>query len=193
MEDYLGFDYPTGKLIHLHVHYSLILGQKYIKNHLLPLENIIFQNLITKGNIHIPCPEIELILLIIRVHMKTDIISLVKHGIKDLSGAVYLPFPGDIEEELFVLINNSDIEKLKVFVRISKLPISEEIFLRFIYAFTEERLKSYEVFWTICRIFKALKGYRRDHGILVYLRYLRFFISYFPGINKFINPKENSF
>ena len=28
IEDYLGFDHDTGRMIHLHVHFQLILGQK---------------------------------------------------------------------------------------------------------------------------------------------------------------------
>ena len=70
LEDYLGFDHSTGAFSHLHVHYRLVLGQKYIKNHHLPIEDLIFDNLCVKSGIFIPCPELELILLVVRAHMK---------------------------------------------------------------------------------------------------------------------------
>ena len=53
LEDYLGLDYTSGRLIHLHVHYRLILGQRYIKNHHLPIEALIFENLTTKSGVRI--------------------------------------------------------------------------------------------------------------------------------------------
>ena len=72
MEDYLGFDYETGKLCHLHVHYKLILGQKHIKNHHLPIERFVLKKLILFKNIYVPTPEVELLLLIIRANLKFD-------------------------------------------------------------------------------------------------------------------------
>ena len=44
MEHYLGFDPASGKLFHLHVHYQLVLGDEYIKNFRLPLEEYFLQH-----------------------------------------------------------------------------------------------------------------------------------------------------
>ena len=38
IEDYLGFDAETGRLSHLHVHYQLTLGEKFLKSYHLPWE-----------------------------------------------------------------------------------------------------------------------------------------------------------
>ena len=38
IEDYLGMDRATGTLVHLHVHYRLTLGERYIKGYRLPWE-----------------------------------------------------------------------------------------------------------------------------------------------------------
>ena len=38
MEDYIGYDRETGLLVHLHIHYQLILGEMGVKNYRLPLE-----------------------------------------------------------------------------------------------------------------------------------------------------------
>ena len=39
MESFLGFDPTTGTLLHLDVHYRLVLGEQLIKNHHLPVED----------------------------------------------------------------------------------------------------------------------------------------------------------
>ncbi|HEX2141514.1 MAG TPA: hypothetical protein VHK28_04450 [Candidatus Limnocylindria bacterium] len=39
VEDLLGYDDESGRLVHLHVYYQLVLGQQYVKNHHLPLSS----------------------------------------------------------------------------------------------------------------------------------------------------------
>lgn len=75
MEDYIGFDEITGKLIHFHLHYTLIMGKRFKKNYSLPLEKLILETAIIdkKFSIRIIKPEIEIILLIIRALIKTKI------------------------------------------------------------------------------------------------------------------------
>ena len=38
MEHLLGMDRASGRMFHLHVHYQLVLGERFVKNHRLPLE-----------------------------------------------------------------------------------------------------------------------------------------------------------
>ena len=40
IEDYVGFDTASGTLTHLHVHYQLTLGEKFLKGHRLPWEEL---------------------------------------------------------------------------------------------------------------------------------------------------------
>lgn len=40
IEDYVGFDPDTGALTHLHVHYQLTLGEKFLKGHRVPWEEL---------------------------------------------------------------------------------------------------------------------------------------------------------
>jgi hypothetical protein len=111
-EDYLGFDVATGGFVHVHLHYSLIMGRKYIKDLHLPLEALYFANLTRKLGVNIPCAELELIMLIMRAHLKTDYLSVVKHAIKGAMGAKYTAFPPDIENELSNLITTSDMDRV---------------------------------------------------------------------------------
>jgi thymidylate kinase len=72
IEDYLGFDQTTGHLIHLHIHYRLVLGEQYVKNYYLPLE----QSFLDKARLRpdlgvkVPAPELEIIVLVLRALLK---------------------------------------------------------------------------------------------------------------------------
>ncbi|MDH3972747.1 MAG: hypothetical protein OEV42_00590 [Deltaproteobacteria bacterium] len=180
MEDYLGFDEATGSFIHLHVHYQLILGQKYIKNHHLPLEDLFFGNLVKAHNLYIPCPEIELIMLVIRAHMKTDLLSLAKHALKDLISTGYTAFPADIEDEFRALISKSDRAKVIKLLHESKLPLRESLVSEFIKRFSEKKLTFYQIFFTQVEILKSLRDFRRRKSLLVYLSYFSFYLSELP-------------
>lgn len=188
MEDYLGFDHETGSLIHLHVHYRLILGQKYIKNHHLPIENLIFANLTTKYNVCIPCPEVELLLLVIRAHMKVDVVSLVKHGVKDILGHHYTAFPADIEKEFKSLIENSDIDKFVDILEQSNLPISINRFIYFFKKFTNGKLTFLDIVNFQWQILSALKEYRRRKGVSVYFKYAQHFLKNSFLLYRIIDP-----
>ena len=41
IEDYVGFDEATGTLTHLHLHYQLTLGERFLKGHRLPWEELV--------------------------------------------------------------------------------------------------------------------------------------------------------
>ncbi len=70
MEHYLGFDPASGKLFHLHIHYQLILGEEYIKNFRLPLEEQFLSQVRSLYGVITPVPELEIIILSIRVLLK---------------------------------------------------------------------------------------------------------------------------
>jgi len=75
MEEFIGFDEQTGLLFHFHVHYKLIFGKKHYKNYRLPIENLILSSAKRHESlpIKIICPELELLLLIIRILLKLNI------------------------------------------------------------------------------------------------------------------------
>lgn len=185
LADYLGFDEQTGKFTHLHVHYRLIMGQKYIKNHWLPLEELFFSNLILKDGIYIPRPEIELILLVIRAHVKTDMISLVKHAIKNTYTNLYTAFPSDIQHEFKHLIASSDINEVHRLLVESKLPLEFSRLTEFFDRISSDSLKFNHIFSLQSYILKSLKPYRRATGISVYFSYALFYINATPIVSRF--------
>jgi hypothetical protein len=70
VENYLGFDDATGKLFHLHVHYQLVLGEQFAKNYRLPLERHLLDSEYFAQGVRIVAPELEIIVLCIRILLK---------------------------------------------------------------------------------------------------------------------------
>jgi len=192
LEDYLGFDYDTGRLVHLHVHYNLILGQRYIKNHHLPIENLVLQNLTARDDVCIPCPELELIMLIIRAHMKLDVVSIIKQIVKDLSQDPYTPFPDQIEKELDDLIHKVDMDRLKELLQQSRLPLPEELFIGFIARYSARKLRASGIISDCRRIFSGLKAFRRRTSLGIYLEYVYRALWDLPGMGRFKPTKKKT-
>ena len=80
VDNWIGFDYDTGKLIHFHVHYELVTGLEGFKNYVLPWRNIAMNSRILNRefNIYTVSYEFELIELYTRMILKQNIISIIK-------------------------------------------------------------------------------------------------------------------
>ncbi|MDX1412985.1 MAG: hypothetical protein R3293_02280 [Candidatus Promineifilaceae bacterium] len=78
IEDWLGFDEQTGSLVHVHLHYQLLSGRKFVKEQHLPWERLILDTAQRdpQFNIFITDPNLEIILLLIRVGLKTSTLAL---------------------------------------------------------------------------------------------------------------------
>lgn len=72
IEDYVGFDPATGKLTHLHVHYQLTLGEKFLKGHRLPWEEAVLDTRVRDdaSGLWVTDPHLELLILIARHVLK---------------------------------------------------------------------------------------------------------------------------
>ena len=72
IEDYLGMDRDTGTLVHLHVHYRLTLGERYIKGYRLPWEERVLTERVLneREGIFTADPAIEALLLVTRMALK---------------------------------------------------------------------------------------------------------------------------
>jgi len=66
IEDYLGWDRNANVLVHLHIHYQLVLGENYVKSFHLPVEQAMLDNRKSHGLIQISAPEYELLVFILR-------------------------------------------------------------------------------------------------------------------------------
>jgi hypothetical protein len=70
MEHLLGRDPDSGRLFHLHVHDRLVLGQRYVKNHRLPIEAAFLRSPDILDGVPVPQPALELGVLAIRTLLK---------------------------------------------------------------------------------------------------------------------------
>jgi thymidylate kinase len=72
IEDYVGFDAGTGALTHLHVHYQLTLGEKFLKGHRLPWEELYLSTRVMdeRRGLYVAAPHLELVVLVLRAAMK---------------------------------------------------------------------------------------------------------------------------
>ena len=67
---YYGYDQKTGRLVHVHAHFQLILGNDLSKNYRLPLEKIYLASSLQGDLFRIPAPKFELVVLVIRMVLK---------------------------------------------------------------------------------------------------------------------------
>ena len=72
IEDFLGFDPEQGKLVHLHLHSQLVVGEKHLKGFLLPIESdVLGQRRFDESlGVYMSSRFHELLLLILRLGMK---------------------------------------------------------------------------------------------------------------------------
>lgn len=72
IEDFIGFDKDTCKIWHLHLHYRMTLGQKHLKGYTItPFTSYILKTrVLTDNGVYTSSPEVEFILLMIRMAMK---------------------------------------------------------------------------------------------------------------------------
>ena len=87
VEDHIGHDEASGRLVHLHVYYQLVLGEEYVKNHRLPLEAAFLDGARERHGIMVPAPALELTVLGLRVLLKyrdadvlKDVLGLGRRG-----------------------------------------------------------------------------------------------------------------
>jgi len=65
-----GLDAPSGKLVHVHAHYALVLGDDMTKNYRLPIESAYLGSARQGAVFRVPAPEYELAVLVIRLVLK---------------------------------------------------------------------------------------------------------------------------
>ncbi|HEY7685126.1 MAG TPA: hypothetical protein VH833_03355 [Gemmatimonadales bacterium] len=108
IEDYVGFDTASGTLTHLHVHYQLTLGEKFLKGHRLPWEELFLSSRIrdTEHDIYIAEPNLELVVLIVRAVMKLR----ARDAVMETFGKPYIG--GGMLRELRWLAERSDRARL---------------------------------------------------------------------------------
>lgn len=178
LEDYIGFDEHSGRLVHFHIHYKLILGEQLLKNYHLPIETLMLNSTELDNGIKIPAPELELLILIIRSCMKVRVPEIVLHILK----IKHSLFPPDILEEYRFLINNYSPAKFKDFFIKTSLPLPYSKIVNFISKITTGNLSSADILKMRYYIFNKLRPFRRHNSIITLKKRLKTNIYLIPGL-----------
>lgn len=80
LEDYYGLDPASGRFVHLHVHYALVLGEALLKNHRLPIEREMLATARRDGGMPVADPAVELAVLVVRALLKKRALQLLRPG-----------------------------------------------------------------------------------------------------------------
>ena len=121
LESFLGFDGTTGSLLHLDVHYRLVLGEQLIKNHHLPIEGWLLDDTGRLEDVRIPAPERELLLLYVRAMLKTTARQFLRSIVKGGS-----PLPERIRTEASWLADQVSAPELEEAAKTSGLGITAQ-------------------------------------------------------------------
>ena len=70
VQHYYGYDEDSGRFVHVHAHYQLIVGDDMTKNYRVPIERAFLESAVEESPFKIPSPEFEFILLVIRMILK---------------------------------------------------------------------------------------------------------------------------
>lgn len=127
-EDWLGFDRGSGRLVHLHVHYQLILGEQYVKNYHLPLEQSLLDCSHSYCGIKLPSPELETIVLVTRALLKYRDRDVVK----GILSARHRGLPADTLKEFEYLLNQTTLENVLSALESQVDFVSRDIVLHFL-------------------------------------------------------------
>jgi thymidylate kinase len=68
--DYYGYDEPSDRFVHLHVHYQLVVGHDATKNYRLPIERPYLESATRVGKLPTPAPEFEFVVFVARMVLK---------------------------------------------------------------------------------------------------------------------------
>jgi thymidylate kinase len=82
VRSYYGYDRKTCRLVHVHAHFQLILGNDLSKNYRLPLERLYLDSAVQGELFRVPAPEFELLIFVIRMVLKHSTWDslLMRHG-----------------------------------------------------------------------------------------------------------------
>ena len=85
IEDFIALDAVSGKIVHLHTHYRLTMGEAYVKSYQLNIEKVILDTRIIDEDFGIYCshPAYELVLLYIRAALKIQYRDIIKMYVKN--------------------------------------------------------------------------------------------------------------
>jgi hypothetical protein len=109
VQHYLGLDHETGQLFHLHVHFQLVLGERYVKNHRLPVERELLDGSRALHGVPVPLAELDLGVLVVRALLKYRARDVVKDVLRIRAPGI----PAETLAEIAWLRDSRDLEVIR--------------------------------------------------------------------------------
>jgi thymidylate kinase len=162
-----GLDRASGRFVHIHAHYQLVIGDDMTKNYRLPIENAYLASATPSAPFLVPAPEFELGLFLVRM--------VIKHSTWD----AFLTFQSSLSKSerrerdyLLARVDLGDVWELMS----DQLPsIDRDLWTRCLRA-TERGNSAWFRIRTAARLQRALAGLgRRPRALDTYLRMWRRF------------------
>jgi hypothetical protein len=169
MEHLLGFDATTGRLFHLHVHYQLVLGERYVKNHRLPIEAAFLDRTGRLHGVPVPRPELELSVLGIRTLLKYRARDVVKDVLRIRSPGI----PAQTVAELRWLLERTTVEEVRAALRPLGDVLPAEIVCGLVEVLTHAPRSGSMLLRLRTRLRRSMKAYRRRGRLRASAEYLR--------------------
>lgn len=171
LEDYLGMDQNSGRLFHLHVHYRLVLGEQFVKNYGLPLEQVFLNSTYNHYGVMIPTPELELIVLVIRALLKYRDRDVVKDVLNIRSPGI----PIHIMAEFHWLLEQTSIREVAAVLDdlAGVLPVPAHLIIKFLNVITVNARSGRELLGLRQEVRRALAGQQRLNRLGATLTYFQ--------------------
>lgn len=165
VEGWLGFDADRGTLVHLDVHYDLVLGERLVKNHHLPLERWLLDDPSDLFGVRVPVPARELVLLYVRMMLKTSLRQMVRSRVKGGS-----PVPDRIRREAAWLAGQVEPDHIKAAAVESALGLDPADVIEFHSRALTDRI---DLAWVIAQRRKVTRALRRHQRLPWWRSWLR--------------------
>jgi thymidylate kinase len=160
-----GLDEASGKLVHIHAHYQLVLGDDTTKNYRLPIEDAYLASVDRTGVLPTPAPEFELAAFVVRM--------VLKHSTWDAIASHKGRLAASETRELEFLTQRADLEQVRAVVR-EHLPFIGDALWDRCRRCVEGEATGWVRIRTAHRLERALAPYaRRRHGTDAGLRLWR--------------------
>jgi len=157
MQHYLGLDQESGRLFHLHLHFRLVLGQRYTKNHHLPVERQLLDSTRSLYGVPIPAADLELAILVVRALLKYR----ARDVVKDALGVRSPGIPDETQTEIEWLRGSRDLEAVRSGLDAISAVVPVDIVSAFLEVVACDQRSGVEVWRLRTRLRRALRDLQR--------------------------------
>ena len=167
VENHLGFGEASGRLFHLHVHYQLVLGEQFVKNYRLPLEDHFLNSVQLRYGAKLPSPELEIIILSIRILLKYRDRDLLRDILPYRSTGISASF----RKEIQWLLEQTNRERIEQTLAGISEVVPGDLILEFVDIVLTGRKAGLKFYFLRNRIRRRLSLFQRTNPITAVLRY----------------------